>query len=219
MSEIAFCSIALSVSNEWRYTWRLGRLKESLLQHHPDASMFFWQDALPAGARSFYESLYGFKPHCIKAALDAGFKKIAWIDCTAVVQDKLEYYDQFTAEHGGVLAVQDDNKLTGFCSDRALKYIGKNRDYLKDKHLIGGSFYYFDFNYPKAQTIFNEWLTAEKKGLFGSMAEQCSERLQGHRSDETMLSLMLYKHGSKPFTGATRYNWEKGGIILKQHFK
>lgn len=219
MSEIAFCSIALTVRGEWRYSWRLGRLKESILTHYPDASLFLWNDALPAGARSFDESMYGFKPHCIKAALDAGFKKIAWIDCTAVVQDKLEYYDQFTAEHGGVLAVQDDNKLTGFCSDRALKYINKPRKYLEDKHLIGGSFYYFDFNYPKCSVIFNEWLSTEKKGLFGSMVEQCSERLQGHRSDETMLSLLLYKHGSKPFTGATRYNWEKGGIIQKAHWK
>ena len=86
-------------------------------------------------------------------------------------------------------------------------------------HLVGGSLYYFDFNQPKCQKIFDEWAESERRGIFGSMKEQCGEELQGHRSDETMMALFLYKHGSKPFTGATRYNWEKGGVILKQHFK
>ena len=194
-------------------------MKETLENTNPDVRLFSWIDRMPDGARPFAESLYGFKPHCIKIALDSGYRKIFWIDCTAVVQDKLDYYDQFTKEHKGVLAVQDDNKLTGFCSDRALDYIGKKRDYLKNKHLVGGSLYYFDFDVPGCEYIFGRWYESELKGLFGSYVEECGERLQGHRSDETMLSLFLYEGGSKPFTGATRYNWEKGGIIQKMHFK
>lgn len=215
MSEIAVCTLAFGP----KYIWRMGRLIESLENTNPDVRVFSWTDRMPDGARPFNESMYGFKPHAIQIARDTGFKKIMWIDCTAVVQDKLDYYDQFTAEHGGVLAVQDDNKLTGFCSDRALGYVGKQREYLHDKHLVGGSLYYFDFNYPKCEALFNDWFESEKKGLFGSMAEQCGERLQGHRSDETMMSLFLYKHGIKPFTGATRYNWAENCIIQKMHFK
>jgi len=215
MSDIAVCSLAF----EEKYIWRLGRLKETLQNTNPDVTLFSHVNSLPPGARQFNDSLYGFKPHCIKEAYDAGFRKIMWIDCTAVVLDKLDYYDQHTEEHGGVLAVQDDNKLTGFCSDRTLKFFGKKRDWLKDKHLVGGSFYYFDFNYEKCQVIFNKWLQAEKDGLFGNMVEQCSERLQGHRSDETLMSILLYENGSKPYTRDTRYNWEKGGVIQKMHFK
>lgn len=215
MSEIAVCSLAFGE----KYIWRLGRMKETLQNTNPDVRLFSWVEGMPDGARPFNQSMYGFKPHAIKIARSYGYKKIFWIDCTAVVLDKLDYYDQFTEEHGGVLAVQDDNKLTGFCSDKALNYIGKKREYLHDKHLVGGSLYYFDFNNPKCEYIFNRWMEAEQKDLFGSVAEECSERLQGHRSDETMMSLFLYEAGSKPFTGATRYNWEKGGIILKQHFK
>jgi hypothetical protein len=215
MSEIAVCAVAFGE----KYTWRLGRMKETLQDTNPGVRLFSWADSMPDGARPFNESMYGFKPHAIKIARDSGYKKIFWIDCTCVVQDKLDYYEQFTDEYKGVLAVKDDNKLTRFCSDKALKYIDKPRTYLHDKHLVGGSLYYFDFNNPNTEYIFGRWMEAELKGLFGSMVEECGERLQGHRSDETMMSLFLYEAGSRPFDGATRYNWEKGGIVQKMHFK
>lgn len=217
--KIAICAYAFG----WKYQWRLYRLKETIEDiYGPDHPCFLRNDTLPPGARSFDQSLYGFKPWCIKEARDAGFSRVAWIDCTAVLLDKLEYYDQFTDEYG-VLAVQDDNKMTNFCSDDAIKYMGYRRShreiYLKDKHLVGGSFYYFDFTKPLCNRIFDRWLKAEKDGMFGNMVDQCAERLQGHRADEAMMSLILYECGSKPFSGATRYNWEKGGVIQKMHFK
>lgn len=215
MNEYAVCSLAFGE----KYEWRLGRMKETLENTNPGVKLFQWRNGMPDGARPFNDSMYGFKPWAIKAALKAGHKKIFWIDCTTVIQDKLDYYEQFSAEHGGVLAVQDDNKLSGFCSNRALDWVGETKSWIKDKHLVGGSLYYFDFNQPLCQKIFHEWIDSEKHGMFGSMKEQCSEQLQGHRSDETMMALLLYKYGSKPFTGATRYNWEKGGIVQKMHFK
>jgi hypothetical protein len=214
MSEIAVCSVAFGE----KYVWRMGRLKESLQNTNPGVRFFEWKDRMPDGARPFNDSMYGFKPHAVQIARDSGYKKIAWIDSTMIVHDKLEYYNQFTKEYG-ILAVQDDNKLTGFCSNKALNYIGKDREYLKDKHLVGGSFFYFDFDNPLCVRIFNRWMEAERLGLFGSVAEEVSERLQGHRHDETMMSLFLYEAGSKPFTGATRYNWAEGGVMTKSHFK
>lgn len=217
MSEqIAVCSVAFG---DERYLWRMGRFKESLKLTNPDVRLFAWTDAMPDGARPFKDSMYGFKPHAIQIARNNGFTKICWIDPTCVVQDKIDYYNQFTKDFKGVLAVQDDNKLTGFCSNKALDYIGKDRTYLNDKHLVGGSLYYFDFEVPGCEYIFGRWYEAELKGLFGSLYEEVSERSQGHRSDETMMSLFLYEAGSRPWSGATRYNWEKGGIVQKMHFK
>ena len=216
MQQIAVCSAAFG---DVKYLWRMERFKETLLNTNPDVRLFDWVDRMPDGARPFKESMYGFKPHAIKIARDNGFKKIFWIDSTCVIQDKLSYYIPIAAEYKGVLAVQDDNKLTGFCSNNALKFIGKTREYLKDKHLVGGSLYYFDFDVPGCDQIFNRWMEAEQQGIFGSLYEEVSERLQGHRSDETMMSLFLYEAGSRPFTGATRYNWAEGGVVQKMHFK
>lgn len=211
--------IVTSLAFGERYVWRLGRLKESLQATNPDVPFMSWSETLPPGARPFNDSMYGFKPHCVQAARDAGHSKIMFIDCTCVVQDKLDYYDQFLDDHGGILAVQDDNSLRGFCSDKTLKYLRKERTWLTNLHLVGGSFYYFDFNNPRCVEMFKWWMDMEKGGLFGSMQEQCSERLQGHRSDETIMALSLYLHGSKPFTGETRYNWAEKGVIQKFHFK
>src|SRR5688572_19921622 len=129
MSDFAVCAVSFGE----KYNWRMGRMKETLENTNPGVRLFSWVDSMPDGARPFNDSMYGFKPWAIKIAKDQGYKKIFWIDCTAVVLDKLDYYDQFTKEHKGVLAVQDDNKLTGFCSDKALKYVGQKREYLKDK--------------------------------------------------------------------------------------
>lgn len=216
MSEIAVCAVAFG---DERYMWRMARFKETLQATNPDVKLFTWENRMPDGARPFNDSMYGFKPWAVKIARDQGYKKIFWIDSTTVIQDKLDYYDQCTEEHGGVLAVQDDNKLSGFCSNKALQYTGYERDDLKSMHLVGGSLYYFDFNYPLCEKIFMDWMKSEQDGIFGNMRQQCGEELQGHRSDETMMALYLYKNGSKPFTGATRYNWEKGGVVQKMHFK
>lgn len=216
MNDIAVCAVAFG---DERYIWRMDRFRETLQTTNPDVRLFSWVNTMPDGARPFNESMYGFKPWAVDIARQSGYKKIFWIDSTTVIQDKLDYYDQCTAEHGGVLAVQDDNKLIKFCANKALKYVGHDREWIRDKHLVGGSLYYFDFNYPLCEQIFNAWMKSEVDNMFGSMVEQCGEMLQGHRSDETMMSLMLYKYGSKPFTGATRYNWEKGGIVQKLHFK
>lgn len=215
MSEIAVCAVSFGE----KYNWRMGRLKETLENTNPDVKFFSWVDRMPDGARPFKESMYGFKPWAIKIARESGYKKIFWIDCTAVVLDKLDYYFQFSKEYGGVLAVQDDNKLSGFCSNVALRYAGLQRSWLNDKHLVGGSLYYFDFEQPICQKVFRDWEESERLGMFGSMREQCSEQLQGHRSDETMMAMFLYLNGTKPFTGATRYNWAEGGVIQKMHFK
>lgn len=211
--------IVTSLAFGERYSWRLGRLKETIQTTNPEIPLMAWDETLPNGARLFPESMYGFKPHCVQAARDAGFKRVMFLDCTCVVLDKLDYYDQFLDEHGGVLAVQDDNKLTGFCSDKVLKYLKKDRSWLHDKHLVGGSFYYFDFDNPVCVQIFDWWMNMEKMGYYGSLQEQCSERLQGHRSDETIMALALYLHGVKPYTRDTRYNWADKSVILKQHFK
>jgi hypothetical protein len=208
------CSLAFGE----KYVWRLGRLKEMLATTNPGVPFMHWIDTMPPGAQSFNDSMYGFKPHCIQACLDAGHKQIVFIDCTCVVHGDLSYYQQFVEEYG-VLAVQDDNKLTGFCSNKVLKYIGQKREFLHDKHLVGGSFYYFDFNNDLCRRIFDWWMTTERLGLYGSQREQASEGLQGHRSDETMMALALYLNGSKPYTKDTRYNWAEGGLINKAHFK
>jgi hypothetical protein len=214
---VAFCCCAFG---DKRYIEQQARLKHSILQIYPDAPLFFWTNEMPPGARSMSESLYGFKPHAVRLARDYGHKQIIFFDPAMVLLKKVDYYQQIVHNYG-VIAVQDDNKLSKFCGDRALKEYNLTRNDIKDWHLVGGSFYYFDFDLPLCECIFQQWITDEEEGLFGSQKEQASEQLQGHRNDEAMMALCLYTNGSKPINDDHRYNCEnmEVAILKKYHFK
>ncbi len=212
---LAVCS--LSFGHE--YNWRLDRLKTSMDKTNPDVPFFFYKDQLPAKSKPYNQSLYGFKPHLIQEVIDKGFEQIIYLDATMIVNGNLEWYHDVAKEYGGVLAVQDDNKLDRFVSNIALYAFDFSRDEAKHMHMVGGSFYYFDITQPMARQVFGNWWAAEDSGLFGSQADEAAGKLQGHRHDEACLALALYKHGTKPFTGDTQYNYSSGSILTKSHFK
>ena len=213
----AFVDVAFG---DQRYLEQQERLHVSILNIYPDATIFSWTNEMPPGAKSFNDSMYGFKPHAILHAVKRGFKQVMFFDPAVILMDKIDYYQEIVKDYG-VIAAQDDNLLTKFCMDRALDYAGFSRNDIEEQkfHLVGGSFYYFDFNLVLCNSIFTHWLTAERLGLFGSQREQASGKLDhGHRNDEAMMALALYANGSKPLTGDVRYNCE-GGITKKYHFK
>lgn len=215
--EIAFTSVAFG---DKRYIEQQTRLKHSILQIYPDAPLFFWTNEMPPGARPMNESLYGFKPHAVQYAWDQGYKKIMFFDPAIILMKPIDFYQEKVKEYG-VCCAQDDNKLSPFCGDGALKYMDLTREEIKDWHLVGGSFYYFDFDLPLCNDIFQEWGMSEVNGYFGSQQEQASGKLQGHRNDEAMMALALYTNGSKPMSGDVRYNCENKDLCIldKKHFK
>lgn len=213
---VAFCSVAFG---DKRYIEQQERLKYSIELIYPDAPLFFWTNEMPPGARPMNESLYGFKPYAVHEAIRAGYNQVIFFDPAIILRKRVDYYQDIVKDYG-VLAVQDDNKLTGFCSNKALDYYNLSRDDIKDWHLVGGSFYYFDFDLPLCNDIFHEWLETEKLGLYGSQREQASGQLQGHRNDEAMMALALYTCGSRPINEDHRYNCESDvAITRKFHFK
>lgn len=221
--KIAFCSVAItSQSMGDAYIIQQQRLKESILSVYPDGELLFWVDSYPEGAKPFLDSLYGFKPHAVQAALDAGFTKVVWCDTAIILHDKIDFYDEFMKEHGGVIAIQDDSALINVTSDYCLQYFEWDRPDLKDRHLVGGSFLYFDFEIEGCKKVFNKWRDAEQRGIFGSQWEESAGKLNGHRADETVLAMSLYYWGFKPFTHKydTRYcTGAFNTIVTKKHFK
>ena len=212
---LAVCS--LSFGHE--YNWRLDRLKVSMDKTNPTVPFFYYKDEYPKAAKPYNQSLYGFKPHLIEEMIDKGFTKIIYLDATMIVNGDLNWFHDAAIPYGGVLAVQDDNKLDRFVSNAALAGFGHTREQAKSMHMVGGSFYYFDITQTKAFNVFAHWSGAEETGLFGSQKDESEGKLQGHRHDEACMALALYKHGSKPFTGDTQYNYSSGSILTKSHFK
>lgn len=210
-TETCFVSVAFG---DQRYKDQQIRLIESIDRTNPGTQGFHWTDELPRGAQPFLNSLYGFKVHAVLHAYNEGYRKIIFLDPACIVQGDVQFYFTLCQKHG-VVAIRDDNKL--MCSDTALEHFRLKRDDIKDLHLVGGSLYAFHF--PYSEDVFRTWYFAERSGIFGSQYEAASEKLQGHRYDETVMSLSLHKFGFDPVPADVgSYNFE-GATITKQHFK
>ena len=213
MDDVIFVSVAFGD----RYVEQQETLLNSIKIFYPEAKTLFFTDVLPIGSKPFFDSLYGFKPHAIMEARRMGYRKIIWLDpamiLMGVVDDLLKYE---------VMAVKDDHKLGQFISDAYLMKYQFTREGMMSTpwHLVGGSLYYFDFNSQRACDIFNMWMLDEIEGLFGTQDQQASERLQGHRSDETCLAMAMYMKGVHPVSAPdVRYCTAENPMFIKKHFK
>ncbi len=214
MKDVCFVSVCFG---DPRYFEQMDRLKESILSFYPEANILFFRGHYPAGASTFFDSLYGFKVDAIKAAKEKGFNKIVWLDPAMIMVDKIDDLLKFE-----MMAVQDDNVLYNVVADKCYKHFKITKDFVEYSkwHLVGGSIYYFDFNTVAARNIFEEWFIAEKLGMFGSQTEQASEQLQGHRMDEAVIAICMYLHGVKPTSADdARYCWAANPMFIKKHFK
>jgi hypothetical protein len=209
--EICFVSVAFGEA----YLAQQTRLKKSILDLLPDANILFYYDCMPPGARDMGKSLYGFKVHAIAEAKKR-YSKVIWLDPAMIMMDKdlSDYDDVFFA------AVKDDHKLSPFISDQALSFYGITRHQIEDYHLVGGSLYYFDFEFKVVNDIFNTWLNSEVNNLFDGEGQTHTGATRGHRSDEALMALSMWKFGIQP-TGAgdIRYCIENNPAWIKKHFK
>lgn len=244
---IAFCSFAFG----YGYCQTQIRLKESIAEVYGDEDygIFFfndkrqhqigdatlgdepgvadrvgWEDKFsftgpPPGSRPFYQSVYGFKPYLVQAALNAGYKHIVLVDPSIIMLSKLDKFKDIVSERG-IIALSDC-PLDGSISNKCLQYFGVSRDSLGGKFLCGGSFYYFNFETDLCKTVFNEWKQAEIDGIFGSQHEISFEGLQGHRSDEAVMSMLLYKYSNGPLPGDILTNIQRATPAFRKahHYK
>jgi hypothetical protein len=207
------CFVSVAFGDE-RYKAQQVRLIESIDKFQPDSVGFHWTDHLPPGAQPFLNSLYGFKVHAVLHALNEGYNKIMFLDPACYLTGPVDFYFDLCKSHG-VIAIRDDNRLEA--SNSALEHFGYTRDEIKGLHLVGGSLYAFHF--PHSRKVFDLWYRAERSGIFGSQYEAASEKLQGHRYDETCMALSLHRCGFEPVAADVgSYNFESA-IIRKSHFK
>jgi hypothetical protein len=206
--------IIISTAFGKRYIDQLDRLEASVRNIYPAMPVMFFRNGEVPG-RPHRESLYGFKVHAVQRALDQGYSKIIFLDPACILQHPVDYW--FTLNLP-VIAVKDDNQLCNMISQKALNYYDNPN--ITEWHLVGGSLYVFDFYRDGCSKVFFDWQKAEADGIFGSQAEQSSERINGHRNDESCMAVAMYSHGVEPVGhDVARYNQNDQSIILKKHFK
>lgn len=203
MNDVVFTSYAFGQL----YVRQQERLRQSILKIYPDANIRFWTSKdgttlndlseMPPGSKTFSESMYGFKVHCIENCRKEGFTKIIFLDVAVCLEGEIDHVLK-AANEVGFLAPIDRSALNGKVSDAALEYFGRSRESIKDLTIISGSLYVLDFTNPITEKVFGMWYDMEAKGLFGSEAQAARGTIQGHRSDEACLSLCLDHFGIKP---------------------
>lgn len=217
MTKLAFVSVAFNhqIYGD-AYLLQQDRLKQSILDIYPDANLFFWRGELPPKSPEFFDSLYGFKVYAIEHAMKKGFERVVFFDPAMILKKKLSFLDGYT-----VISVKDENKLCQFVSDRYLLNKGFTRGELKTIgwHLVGGSFYYFDFSDLTARSVFLAWKQDEENGLFGTQEQEASGKLNGHRADETCMAYQLYVHNLSPVTPSEVGYLTNDPVMEKRHFK
>lgn len=217
--KIAFTTVAVTSKNYGNaYLDQQDTLIDSIRRIYwsqEQAEIFAWRDTYPPGSRDWLTSSYGFKCHAIQHALNQGYKKIVYMDTAMILKKKLDL-DHLVPEHG-MIAVKDDSNLMNVTSDLACRYFGITREWLSGKNLVGGSFYYLNADNPKAMAIFNQWIEAEKNDIFGSQELESAGKQNGHRADETCMSIILHLNGFKP----CRYDevGYQGKTMIKRHFR
>lgn len=218
-NKIAFCTVAVWSKNyDNAYLDQQDTLVDSIRRiywNREQAEIFQWRDCYPPGSRDWLSSSYGFKCHAIKFALDQGYQRVVYMDTAMILKKKLDL-DHLVPEHG-MIAIKDDSNLMNVTSDLACQYFGVTREWLNGKNLVGGSFYYLNADNPKAMTIFNQWIEAEKNDVFGSQDLESAGKQQGHRHDESSLAICLYLNNSKPCT--YEQIGYQGETMVKRHFR
>ena len=213
MEKFVFVSVAFTP----RYVEQQERLKKSILDIYPDANFLFWTDELPPGSKPFLDSLYGFKVHAIKEAVEMGYEKILWLDPAMILMREIDVL--FNHQ---MVAIRDENKLSTFISDAYIEYSGIERHQLKwlEVHLVGGSLYYFDMTYQSTRSLFKGWYQDEEQGWFGSQQQEASEQLQGHRADESCMAMTMEQNEIYPLRpDQVGYCVEADPVFTKKHFK
>jgi len=231
MTDFVFTSYAFGAL----YCYQQERLRQSILKVYPDANIRFWHNDNGSsldvcnvpGARTFHESMYGFKVHCVRNCIDEGFKRVIFLDAAMILEGDISDILE-TASRMGVLCTRENTDLHTVISQQCLMYIGKTREELKAQALtlVGGSVYIFDFNSPIAGKVFEYWQELEASSMFGSEEEDVRGLLDGHRKDETCMALALDKYGVKPqgfdvvgYHNLGGTNEHKRFTFYKLHFK
>lgn len=182
------------------YVQRLARLSDSLRNNFDGDFLSFIGEA-SCGAESHESVPYGFKIHCFKKAMDAGYQNILWLDTSVFAIAPVQPIFDRIEEKGFVF--QDAGHFLGtWCNDFTLEYFGITRDSAMNMRMIGNAgFLGLNVQSHKAMEFFRAWDLSMFMGCFeGEWSNQLKtesddERCLGHRHDMSASSAIIHKMG------------------------
>jgi hypothetical protein len=172
--------------------------EECIREVNPEVDLLYFRDELPSKSGiikedivdHFQRSLYGFKPHAIRKAIELGYKKIIWFDPAVLPTTSVSHLIESLDTHPMIVRT-GDQELIGMVNKKALNWFEVTENELCSIKHVGGTIYAFNFNDPKVVEVFDLWKKAEEDGIFGNQ----DDFMNNHWADEACMSLAMYKIG------------------------
>lgn len=180
------CIVAFA-NERGNYLQGLTRLSETLVQQ-------FDGDFIPSvgestiGAPDHLSNPYAFKIYAFEKALNLGYKKILYLDCSVWATRPVWPIFEFISLDG-FLMQEAGHYLKDWINDNALNYFGVKREELGNTIMYGNAgMLGLNFDHPAAVEFFKRWKDAMLAGAFiGSW--------DNHRHDMSCGSLIAWQLG------------------------
>lgn len=151
----------VSVGKGGWYHKGVARLEHSLIYHGYTGHTKFWKHEVPVGSPEHSENPYAFKIYAIQAAIDAGYKKVIWLDSSAwCIRDPQPLLNIINDR--GYYFWSSGHNLAQTASDKCLEYFGINRDTAETFEDISSGFVGLDLSQDQACAS----MVINKMGLF-----------------------------------------------------
>lgn len=193
-----------------RYIEGQNRLRESLMATGYDGDVLFENYELGFMCPSHQKVNYGFKAFLLQHAKFLGYDLILWLDASVCVQKNIQPVFDYIKTNGYFI-LENVNNTGAWCNDKALAPLGITRDEsFSIPHIFSGVFG-FDVRMCRNDVhgLINEFyimasckpdaFNGHKKNDRGESSKD--KRVMGHRHDQTVLSVLLWKRGMRNWIG------------------
>lgn len=195
-TSVKHCTVNAWVGGGW-YPKGQERLQRSLIYHGDTSDHLFYQDEWPKRGYN-HDCPYNIKASCIEKAIEKGYKRILWADCSFwTTKYPMPLWDEINDK--GYFFWKSGFNCAQVCSDKALDYFEITRDEAEKMHDCSSSLMGFNMDNPDAQQFLRLWIQAAKDGIFEGSRQHDNQssdpRFLYHRQDQCVASLIIGKLG------------------------
>ena len=215
--------VTVGVSGNRIFAPYLDRFERTFRQYGCADYLRIWHHEWPPGSPPHGDCHYAFKVHAVRDAVTQGATSVLWFDSSANAIRPLGPLWKRLERDGHVL-VEDANALGKWTSDYTLATFGVTRDQAMEIRLMCGTCWGLDFTNERSRVFFERLLLSAtpehfngthisrlpgvpRPGTKGALMST-DPRCAGHRSDETVMSLLAHelgmvKHVVEEFAGGS----------------
>lgn len=204
------CIINLASNNSW-YPKGQKRLKDSLNEYGYNGDLLFFKSESEIKSPSHKSVPYAFKPYAFKYAERLGYTKILWLDASFWAIKKIDLVFDHIINNGYILE-NSGHKVGIWSTDICLNKFNINREEAMEISMFVAGFLGLNLENDISKEFLNRWYEKAKEkitfqGEWRNENKSVSqdERVQGHRHDMTVGSIIAKKYLNMNYLAENTY--------------